>query len=169
MTESLPTLLTSQTEMEQLFGAEAVLWRVDDDEDDVKDAGVETEGLNDAMLEAHDQVMMHLEPRYATVDLLDNRWARRAATVLACYFLSQRRGNAEQYVTHYQQIQEDLARLMEGKLSLPRMTVALDEAPAMSNLVVDDRYHYAKLREQSEISEGTTDGSQDLDAPLLLE
>ena len=39
----------------------------------------------------------------------------------------------------------------------------------MSNLVIDDRYSRNKIREQVDISEGTTDGSQDDDWPHMLE
>ena len=50
MVESLPTLLTSQAEMERIFGVEAVLPRLDDDEDDV----VDTASINAVMLEPTD-------------------------------------------------------------------------------------------------------------------
>lgn len=169
MVESLPSLLTSQTEIEQLFGVDAVLYRIDDDESDAIDAGLETDALNDVMLEATDEVYFHCEGRYTPTNLLANRWARRAASTVAAYFLSQRRGQSDQYVSSYERLKERLIAIKEGRFSIPRMTTAHDERPAMSNIVIDDRYARAKAREQTDIGEGTTDGSQDADWPLILE
>ena len=165
MVESLPTLLTSQAEMERIFGVEAVLTRLDDDEDDV----VDTERINDVMLEATDEVLMFCEGRYNTTDLIQNRWVRRAATTIAIHLLSQRRGNSDQYSTAFTRIEDRLKSIQSGQFSIPRLTTAHDERPAMSNLVIDDRYSRNKIREQVDISEGTTDGSQDDDWPHMLE
>ena len=165
MVESLPTLLTSQAEMERLSGAEAILTRLDDDEDDV----VDTDSINDIMLEATDEVLMFCESRYNTSDLIQNRWVRRAATTIAVHLLSQRMGNSDQYSTAFSRIEDRLKSIVEGRFSIPRLTTAQDERPAMSNLVIDDRYARAKIREQTDISEGTTDGSQDDDWPHVLE
>jgi hypothetical protein len=168
MVETLPTLLTSQAEMERLFGADAIMYRVDDNEDGTIAGTTESSILDDVMLEATDDVFMYLESRYATADLENNRYARRAATTLAVHYLSQRCGNPEQYVSSYNRIVERLKGINVGTFNLSRMKTAHDEKPVMSNLVVDDRYRRRKIREQIDTSEGTTDGSQDPDWPMLI-
>ena len=152
---------TTKAEMESIFGTDGILLRLDDDRSEAID-GSETANLTDVIEEASHEINFHCVHRYEPATLSANTWIRRACSLIACYFLSRRQGDPEQYQTAYDQAMQRLLQIRENKMDLPLTALRHDETPAMSNLRVDERYYEAKVRVQDRISEGGTDGAQDL-------
>lgn len=159
---------TTQAEMESLFGTEAISpvdLRLDDDGDlDGSLDAAESSALDDVIEEATSEIDFHLLGRYTTDVLSAHSWVRRACSVIAVYLLSQRRGDPAQFTDQYNRVMLRLQQIQDGKKFLPAVgTRHQTEEPAMSNVVVSDHFARKKLRVQDDTSEGTTDGSQDLD------
>jgi hypothetical protein len=95
--------------------------------------------IEDIIDDATDTVNQYCEWRYYPEDMALNRWVRRRASWIASYLLSQRRGNPKQFVTQYKQIMEDLGRVFEAKLQIPRLSLRAYFRPEYHNLVVEDR------------------------------
>jgi len=156
MPETIPYLYTSQTEMESIFGAIAVELRTDDDED--SSLSVEEQAkLTDVIEEATDVANQYLAERYRVSDLNNSKWVRRRVSYIACYFLSIRQGNPEQYGTRYAQIIEEFEAVKDERMNIPRIPVAYDNTPALSNVVIDHNFVKAKIRTQTQTSTGGTD------------
>lgn len=160
---------TTQAEMESIFGTEStspVELRLDDDGDlDGSLDAIEASALADVIEEASHEINFHLAQRYTPVVLNAHSWVRRACSIIACYLLSQRRGDPAQYTDAYTRVITRLEEIFAGKRDLPLTADRhpADQQPALSNLVVSDRYGRKKLRVQEDVSEGGTDGSQHLD------
>lgn len=137
--EAVPTLYTSQAEMESLFGFLGVQLRLDDDDDEIV-ATPETEYLTDVMVEATDIINQHIGWIYDDVELSESRWVRRRASWIACHLISKRRGNAKQFQEQFDQCMEDFREVELHRRWIPRKKPKYDFAPAMSNLRIDYRY-----------------------------
>ena len=116
--------------------------------------------------EATDYINQFCELRYAPEDLVDSRWVRSRATWVAAYFISQRRGNSPIFVDKFDEITDELQRVADGRIIIPRLPTREDFTPAMSNLVVHDWFQIHKLRVHPSISTGGTSSRQDL-APIF--
>lgn len=110
-----------------------------------------------------DQYCQHF---YLDDDLKNSPWVRRRASWLFCYFLSMRRGNAAIFQNRYNEIIDELERVAAGRLLIPGLPYRADMTPALSNLVVDERFYISKIRVQPSISTGGTSGRQAL-SPVI--
>ena len=148
---------TSRDEMEGVLSQTGINLRIDDI--DVMDSeGVLDSFFYDATL-VIDTYTQHL---YYSQDLYSSYWVRIRASWLACYYLSQRRGNPALFQVRYNQILEELERIMDGELLIPGLPTAYDITPAMSNVVVDERFAIDKIRVHPSISTGGTSSRQSL-------
>ena len=164
---ALGTTHTTQAEMESIFGVDAILMRVDDNDSDSLES-TETTYLEDVIDEATVELETYLIHRYALATITASTWARRACAYIAIHILSQRRGDPGQYCDRYTHYLEQLTRIRDGKGVLPRSGTRHEEGALMSNLVVDDRHARAKLRVQPDISE-SDHPDQDRDRSLTFD
>lgn len=169
MTESAPTLYTSRSEIESIFSIMGVNTRVDDDHTEAVDTawGIKCAGasiteesyLDDIIEEATDYMNQYLLGFYKSTDLANSRWVRRRCSYIACYFLSQRRGNPAQFTTRFEEITAELGMLARGPGAngnplIPRVPLRSDNRPSHSNISIDDRFPYSKIRVQRPTSSG---------------
>jgi phage gp36-like protein len=162
--ETLPYVYTTRAEVESIYGIRAVDLRLDDDPESDDVDTTEESFLTYLCEEATDIINQYVLQRYDAVALNESSWVRRRAAWIACYLLSQRRGQAKQYVSRYNEIIFDLERIMTGTLIIPRVPTSADFSPAMSNLVIDDRYSQSKIRHERNTSTGGTEGVRNVDA-----
>jgi len=138
MVESLSYTYTSQSEMESIFSAVAVMLRSDDPNDAESDP---TDILTDVVEEATDICNEYLLPRYEASILNESKWVRRRCSYIACKLLSERRGNAGQFTSRYEEIIRSFERVRKGQMQIPRQATRSNYQPKHSNIVVDDRVY----------------------------
>lgn len=152
---------TTQAEIQGLFSQVGVMIRLDDlDPPGFKNA---LEGFIDEATGIIDQYAQYF---YDPADLANSTWVRRRCTWIACFLLSQRKGNPALFFRRYEEILDELERVKIGDLMIPGLPTSADLTPAMSNLTVDERFHVRKLRVHTSISAGGTSSRQDI-APFL--
>lgn len=157
MVESLTYEYTTRAEMDRIFSASGVSLRIDDlsDPDDVT---IFTEIIG----EATEMVNYYCSLNYEEIDLNDSFMVRRWATWIACYLLSQRRGNPAVFSDKYEEVLAMMEEVSNFTRIIPRLPTREDLTPAMSNLHIDDRFRTHKIRVHPTISTGGTYGKQDL-------
>lgn len=159
----MTTQLTSREEMERVFSTVGIDLRVLDVED-VNDQ----DSLIDEIVDwASETLESYTLKHYDTVELVNSKWARRRATILACYYLSQRKGNAPQFVAEAKRVMEDLTAVNENKIMIPDAIVAVADVPAISSFRVDDRYVINKQRTVRSQSTQPYVGQQAYEHPFL--
>ena len=173
-TEALPPQYSTRTEVESIMSQVGVDVRLDDNEDDeVTEANPQQpdipdeEGhLTDAIDEATDIVNEYALPLYSDTVLCASRWVRRRASYLAAWIVSQRRGNAALYEERACRIMEELERVRQGVLLIPRAERRVSTMPRMSNVRIDRRYIREKVRVVRETSVGKGYPGQHVDHGL---
>jgi hypothetical protein len=155
--EVLPYIYTDQDAIERLYSENGVSLSLDD-----LTGAEQTTFWTEITSEATDVVNQYAELYYAPIDINDSSWVQRRATWIAAYFLSQRRGNPAIFGDRYDEIIEELKAVYRGELLIPRMPTREDMTPAMSNLIVDDRFRVHKLRVHPTISTGGVSSRQDM-------
>ena len=159
MTESLNYLFTSEAEMRRIMSVRSVTdYASDGDVSDVEDTN-----LADIIAQATDEINFYCLRFYTEALLSENSYIRRLATWIACYHLSQRRGEPERYVGEYNNAIDQLKQVQQGSAQIPRIPWRSDFAPSHSNIVIDDRYGKARGRTQVETSSGGTYSGQNQD------
>lgn len=161
-TETLAYTYTSEAELIRLMGADGALAFGDDDELGTVDADIYTDIVNMATCE----VDMYIQHFYTPDIAHQNLWVRRVATWIGAHLYTQRRGNPGAYESLYQTATDWLNKIRSGKFQIPRLYQRANVYPAHSNLVVDDRFPYNKLRVEQSNSTGGTTSNQDL-APVV--
>lgn len=144
MTEAIPTLYTSRSEIESIFTINGVDFRLDDDYNETISATEETY-LDAIIIESTDIVNQYLLPLYSATDLAESRWIRRRASYIACYFLSMRRGNPRQFGDRYDEILSELEAIamgpgIPGNPIVPRVPLRKTFTPSYINPEIDDRF-----------------------------
>ena len=158
MVESIEHKYSTQSEMESIMGTEALM----NFSDDLGDRTAETDVVDNSVIDATDEVNFYLEKHYDPVDMVNNRWVRRTATYLACFFITARKADPGYYAEKAKELVEKLQAIASRLRQVPRLTFKEDLTPSMSNLRVSDRFITAKIRVLSEISTGGTSGKQHL-------
>lgn len=155
--ETLSYEYTSQAEIERLYGKKGVQsMLVDVSGDDV--AAI----WNELVADGTQTIDAYAAQIYNQADLATSRWVRTRATWIAAFRLSQRKGNNDLFAQRYDQIIEELEKVMTLQLVIPNLPYSADMSPAMSNITVDPRYNIRKLRVQPEISTGGVSDRQDV-------
>jgi hypothetical protein len=155
--ETLPYIYTDQTTIERLYSDTGVTLVIDD-----MSSGEKALFWTEVTSEASDVVNQYAEMYYAPIDLNTSSWVQRRTTWIAAYLISQRRGNPAIFGDRYDEIIEELKAVYRGELLIPRMPTREDMTPAMSNLIVDDRFRVHKLRVHPTISTGGVSSRQDM-------
>jgi hypothetical protein len=157
------TPLTTREEIERVYSANAVLFRLDDaatpeDADNI---------IEDIIAWATETVVSYTLHHYDTVNLAASAWARRRTTILACYYLSQRRGNPPQFVAEAKRVMEDLTLVRDNKVLIPDIPVRAADVPTVSSFRIDDRYAINKQRVVSSQSTKPYAGQQLYETPYI--
>lgn len=159
------TLITNtyctESDIQRLFSSAGVVAFSDHDNDGVSDTGV----VDDCINHASQEIELYCRRRYDAIGLAASSLVNRWTTVLATAYLCERRGNAvpESLAKEAARILEDiLPKVASGELSLPGIAFAQDLRPMHSNLTVDRRYRYSKIRvQQANSSDARTVISRD--------
>lgn len=155
---NVPYPYTSAEDMTKLFSRAAVesLSNHDGSEDE------DEENIALAINLATDEINLYCS-MYEEQGLAASPWIRSQATWLACYYLSQYRGNPEVFAKNRDEILKMLERIKSGEMKIPRLGPRTDSTPALSNFEMDERCYENKIRVQQSTSTGGFDPSQDLD------
>jgi len=130
-------LLTSREEIERLYSTVGVTLRHEDGDSLI---------IDEIVLWASETVASYTLKHYNTSDLVASPWARRRATILAAYYLSQRRGNPPQFLPEAKRVLEDLELVRSDKIIIPGVPSRAASIPAISTYRIDDRYYHNKNR-----------------------
>src|SRR5688572_29732972 len=114
-------LLTSASEIDRIYSSIGVDLRVED-----LSGGDQTTAMNEIIAAASETVTSYTQRIYNTSDLVNVPWVRRRATIIACYYLSMRRGNGTQFTREYERVMEDLEKFLTAT---PPMIPAADGFP----------------------------------------
>lgn len=157
---------TDREHMNSMLSAEGVDLRLDDDADGTVEAE-ELAYLTDRIIStATEKINYYLSARYAPIQLKDSYWVWEVCTVVASRMLCARRGNPvpESLELLWDEAKEELNLIRQNKAQVPRVKRRETSAPAWSNMVVNQRYYFRKIRVQRGISEkSTTQYPQDRD------
>ena len=166
-----PTLdtytFTSRDEIERIYSRTGTTLRLDDlNEEDESDMMIElvnaaTETVSSFTLKYYNPDKIYLSP-----------WVRRRATIIACYYLSMRRANGNQFAHEYKLVMEELERFLSdkppiipGRDGLP-VPVRTSMIPTASAYIVDDRLRTRKLRVSKDYTTKTYPGQYQYTQPL---
>ena len=164
--ETLTHVYTSQGEIERIaFGETGSPIAVNDIAagESIEDRAIEVAIFwVEITEEASDFINEFAEMRYSPVDLVDSRWVRSRAAWIGAYLLSQRRGNPALFLDRFDEITDELQRVADGRILIPRLPTRENFAPSMSNLVIHDYFNVHKIRVHPSISVGGAGANQDI-------
>ncbi len=149
---------TSWEEITRLFSAKGVDLRVDDLTDNAELTAYKRELCEDST----DIANSYFLGLYDADDLALSRWVRMRVTWIACYLLSQRRGNPALFIQRYQDCLLDFERVQNGIMSIPNVATSANLAPKMSNIIIDQRHAVQKARVVDSTSTGGVSEGQHL-------
>ena len=152
---SLSYAYTSEAEIKRVLSTSGFDLRTDD-------LANTLEAVTDIVEEATDLVNFYCGLNYAESDLETSPLVRRWSTVIACYLLSQRRGNAAIFSDRMGEVLALLEEVSKHDRIIPRIPTRENLTPAMSNVHIDDKFRTHKIRVHPTISTGGTYGQQDL-------
>jgi len=154
-TSSLSYAYTSEAEIKRVISTSGFDLRVDDLADTL-------DAITDIVEEATDMVNFYCGLHYNESDLETSPLVRRWTTWVACYLLSQRRGNPAIFADRMGEVLALLEEVSRHDRIIPRLPTREDLTPAMSNVHIDDKFRTHKIRVHPTISTGGTYGKQDL-------
>jgi hypothetical protein len=157
--ETLTYTYTSQDEISRLISIAGTNLRISDLTSTMK-----TEYWVELIAEATDVINQYCIWKYDAADMADNRWVRSRATWIALVLLCRRRGNdvPKSVLARYNEIMEELQKVHDYLLEIPRLNTSSENTPSMSNIHVDPRYTSRKIRVNPNISVGSLSAQQDL-------
>jgi phage gp36-like protein len=121
--------------------------------------------LDDAIIRACEEINKYCYKFYSPANLGTSNLVQQWAIELACYYLSQRRGNPELFAKLYENAIEELKMVLKGEMELPGVPFRRTLSPKWSNIRADIlRYRFRVLRVERGTSDqrATTQG-QDVD------
>ena len=141
----MTTQLTSRKEMEHLFTALGIEFRVDQ--------GPKGKLMLDFYInDASSTILAYAGQRYSAADLATSDFIKVRAAWLACYRLSQVGGNPSLFYGRYGEIMEELKNIQNGNLPLPDLSTTYNMVPTLSNIEHDPRYRDRTRRVDTETS-----------------
>ena len=151
--ETLAYRYTSRAEMQRVLGASGIDLRSDD-----LGGSEDSTMIDEVTGEATEMINFYAGLNYDEKDLETSFIVRRWATWIACYLLSQRRGNPSLFSDKYEETIALLEEVYKFNRIIPRLPTREDLTPAMSNVHIDDRFRTHKIRVHPTISTGGTYG-----------
>lgn len=134
-----PYLFSSREEIDRQISVQGTEWHSDDvsDDDDV---------ILEVVERATGTVKAKLNRLYADVNLASSPWVRHRATIIACYYLSIRRGNVSIYESLYFQALDEIDQLIDGELFLEELPRNNSNPIAVQNYHTDNRFPFSPIR-----------------------
>lgn len=161
MPETLAYTYTTQCEIDRIMSIPSREDYSEDDEDSL--TTLPSEVVNDAIVQATDEINVYCLRYYTESSLANNSYVRRIATWIACHLLTQRKGEQARYEGQYNKAIEWLTKVHDGAMQIPRIAQRSDLVPCHSNYVIDERFSKAKIRVQQETSTGQAYSGQNGD------
>lgn len=130
---------------------------VKDRTQDYGDGAIFGEGgvVEDCIWDASEVINFYCFSLYRPEDMVRSAWINRRATDIACYFLESRRGNIPSAIiaATYKQAIEWLELVHRSIYEVPGIPVRATQAPAWSNVRIDQRYPTFRVRVERNISD----------------
>jgi phage gp36-like protein len=138
------TTYCTEAQMQRLFSGDGVTAFSDHNADGVADTSV----VDDCIEQATEEINAYAMQRYSDTALSGSNLVTRWCTVLAVYFLCERRGNSPpaSLQSEFERIMAKLQQIPSGIFKLPGVATRSDFRPGFSNVTVDRRYQYSKVR-----------------------
>jgi hypothetical protein len=134
-----PILFTSDEEMDRQISVSGVEWHVDDQSDDA-----------DVRLEVRERATgtakAKLNKLFADSDLANSPWVRHRVTIIACYYLSIRRGNVSIYESMHFEALDDFDKLINGEYFIQELPVSNSPPIMVQNYRTDNRFPFTPVR-----------------------
>lgn len=134
-----PILFSSDEEIDRQLSVNGVEWHTDDQSDD---SDVRLEVLERATGTAKAK----LNKLYADADLANSPWVRYRVTIIACYYLSIRRGNVSIYESLYFDCITDFDKLIDGEYYLSELPISNSPPMMVQNYRTDNRFPFTPVR-----------------------
>lgn len=144
----LSTVYCTEAELQRYLSTNAVTDFADHDDDGTADTGV----VDDCINQATEEIDLYLRQRYTQAVLATSELVSRWCVVIAARFLCHRRGNVvpDTIEREWNRLADPdsgmLARIAQGKLPIPGLSLRADIRPTWSNLKVDRRRLTSKIR-----------------------
>lgn len=153
---ALAYLYVTAEDIEDFLSLDGSESRLDDDSTGALSVD-EQRARTKALSWATARVNLYCLPRYDAVDLATSWVVNQWAVVLACHWLSCRRGNPPpgSFDSLYKEAMEDLKAVRAGDVNLADIGLRTAAWPAWSNVRVDILYRLRKIRVEKPISEHT--------------
>lgn len=146
-------------DMERKFSEPGVTAFADHDESGTADTGV----VDDSINQATDEINLYCQGWYTPARLATSPLINRWATLFACIFNCENRGNPvpDSFLLERERIMALLERILSGTMQLPGIPLRADMGPSFSNLGIDRRYAYRKVRVKPNSNQAPTMLRQD--------
>lgn len=111
--------------------------------------------IEDVIWDATDIINMFCQSLYRPEDMVRSTWVNRRATDIACYLLEGRRGNIPTAAVSnwYKQALDWLEKVHMSLYEIPGIPIRATQAPAWSNVRIDQRYPLFRVRVERNISD----------------
>lgn len=128
--------------------------------------------LTQAINWASARVNFYCAAKYTTADLATSWIVNQWATVLACDWLSRRRGNPSPFSDLLEDVMQDMKDIRSGEAQFSDIGLRTAAWPAWSNVRVDTRFPLRKIRVErvpgmSEMTNAPYPKNDDLIAPYI--
>lgn len=138
------TTYCTEVQMRRYFSTDGITAFADHDQDGTADDDV----ITDCIEQATDEINAYAMQRYSAAALSASTLIIRWAVVLATKFLCERRGNSApaSLQSEFERIMLKLQQIPTGIFKLPGVATRSDFRPGFSNLTIDRRYQFSKVR-----------------------
>lgn len=151
-----PLTFSSREEVRRQVSEDAELWHSDH-------TTVNDELIEENIQRATGTVKGRLNKLFDDVHLSQSPWVRHRCTVIACYYLSKKRGNAPIYESDYFHILEEFAELIAGEIYLEELPRQVGASVVMQNVRSDNRTPFNSIRVDPLTSTETVPGQINVD------
>lgn len=153
------TLYCTESDVQRRLSIDGEQALLDMNNDGMVDA-TEQQGLTDAITDATETINFYLFSKYDPVWLVQSNWVNRRTVDLAIYALCGFRNHTppDHVVDRAQKAEEDLEAIADGPRKVPGLPQRLDTAPIISNVRVDPRFTWKKIRVERPISSKPSTG-----------
>lgn len=148
---SVATAYCTLADMQRLFSTQGVTAFADHDGDGEADSLNGSTVTGDCIDQATEEINFYLLRWYSAAQLATSTLVNRWCTVLAVYFLCQRRGNPdpEIFQAEFERIMAKLELVKPGGFTIPGLPFKSDLRPSFSNMEVDRRFPANRVRVQT--------------------
>lgn len=153
---------TSEAEILRMVGDDGYEALLEDLDDNDKDSF-----LNDIIDYATAEITTRTQERYLDDSVANDKLVRMNATIIACHFMSERRGNGALWESKIERIYEWLDKIRTGELHLPNQEVLAPDIPIVRNHVINFNSRHRVLVDK-EISTGSHSNEHTMPDDLIF-